>query len=44
MRGLSSSCWIDPGMLSPSSGSEFWSPAMTNFDPGFSPPLSPASS
>ena len=32
--GLSISCWIEPGMLSPSSGSEFWSPAITNDAPG----------
>jgi hypothetical protein len=43
-RGLSISCWIEPGMLSPSSGAEFWSPPMTNLEPGFRPPNVPASS
>ena len=40
-RGLSSSCWIEPGMLSPSSGSEFWSPAITNARPAPRPPVPP---
>ena len=44
ISGWSSSCWIEPGMLSPSSGSEFWSPAITNSSPGFSPPATPWSS
>ena len=42
--GCSISCWIAPGMLSPSSGSEFWSPAITKSSPGFRPPRTPSSS
>ena len=34
---FSSSCWIAPGMLSPSSGSEFWSPAITKRAPALQP-------
>ena len=42
--GLSSSCWIAPGTESPSTGSEFWSPAITNREPGRIPPYRPSSS
>ena len=38
------SCWVEPGMLSPSSGSLFWSPAITNVAPGLRPPYVPSSS
>ena len=44
MRSFSSSCWVDPGMESPSSGSEFWSPAITKRAPFASPPVPPSSS
>src|SRR5215218_1179906 len=37
-RGFSRSCWAAPATLSPSKGSAFWSPMITNRAPGLSPP------
>jgi zinc transporter ZupT len=44
INGRSSNSWAEPEMLSPSNGSEFWSPAMTKKAPGCRPPVFPLSS